>query len=386
MNDYLEKKKLADALRKAQARTAALQGTVLPNTIASPGAQGGGGVYSQPDWVQANWAAPAQQLGLAWMEKGQEERAGAAEAEAEAAKQAEMEAVMQQGASGGTITPEMAIKLQNLGVDAATMKLIMPSKTNLGAVTQAARDPAGIRALVATGTWTKEQGDEALAQLAVDKAADTQTERDQYKWEQQNKAFAPPSPNETDFDRKLALYKSDPETYAAIYGPKGGAGGATTGRYDPAREAQVLKDTAATLRDTISKHGDEMFGVAQTGAALLRKTGSENPGSLIGNIAEAAGTKLESPANAVMRSSAIDATLEQIAKMAPASDTDIRTLLANRANAFQSKESALEFIALMERVADRYKNGRGLFVPGATNPIEDVSEEEMDALMGRGPQ
>lgn len=209
--DYLAKKKLADALRKAQERTAALQGTPMPNTIASPGAQGSGGVYSQPDQVQANWAAPIQGLGLAFMGNRQEQKATEAEAEAEVAKQAEMEAVMQQGSQGGTITPDMAIKLQNLGVDAATMKLIMPSKTNLGAVTQAARDPAGIRALVATGTWTKEQGDEALAQLAADKAAEVEASKAQYKFEQENKSHRPATPRA---ETEIEWAQRDPEGWA----------------------------------------------------------------------------------------------------------------------------------------------------------------------------
>jgi hypothetical protein len=78
-------------------------------------------------------------------------------------------------------------------------------------------------------------------------------------------------------------------------------------------------------------------------------------GGILGTAAEVLGTKFESEANATMRSLGVDAALESIAKLAPASDTDVQMLLRNKPNAFQNKDSALAFVALMRKVADRYK-------------------------------
>lgn len=188
---------------------------------------------------------------------------------------------------------------------------------------------------------------------------------------------AAPQLSALDQERKATM---TPEEWAAYLRGKGGAGGGAggaVGRYNPAREAQVLKSTAQELKSLISTKGEEMFGTGQAVAATAREAG-EQIGGLTGTAIEMLGTKAESPANAAMRAMGIDAALEAVAKMAPASDTDVRMLLRSKPNAFQSKESALAFINLMEKVADRYSIPMG---DQGVAPVEDTSTGADDAYI-----
>lgn len=394
--DYLAKKKLADALRRAQMNTAALQGTPMPNTIASPGAQGGGGVYSQPDQVQANWAAPIQGLGLAFMGNRQEAKAAEAEAEAEAAKQAEMEAVMKQGATGqGTITPEMAIKLQNLGVDAATMKLLMPSKTNLGAVTQAARDPAGIRALVATGTWTKEQGDEALTQLAADKAAEVEASKAQYKFEQDNKSHRPATPRA---ETEIEWAQRDPEGWAKFQKDKARA--AMEGKPAPVNpyEKKFQEEQAKTDVKVLEGGGKVQAGIERADKYLAQLKEAPYDGTkyrLMDDAATVVGLPKPSDYSEEVQMQNQDAkqfhldAMEQMRGFGQVTESEQAIIAATQFDIYDTpgaRQKKMETIRAalvrgMEKVeAARKRAQAGGGVPGVA-PTTDI-DAEIDALMG----
>ncbi len=193
VGEYKTKKKLADALRKRQD---AIAGIEAPPATFETRAQG-----AFPGQVQANWLNPLTQMGTAYFGKKADEKATAAEEEAEAARAAALQQVIAGGSTGENgqpspqqkyLTPENVLAMQGLGIDASTMKLLKEEKPAAGAITQAASSPAGIRSLVEMGIWTPEQGDRALAALESDTARKTQAEREQFDYEQIHKREAPP--------------------------------------------------------------------------------------------------------------------------------------------------------------------------------------------------
>jgi hypothetical protein len=224
-------------------------GPVDTGAIVTPGSSGGEGIYAQPSRVQANWAGPLAQVGMAYMGRGAEKKATEAEDAATAARMGALQQVMGGGVGqGGQLTPEQAVQLQELGIDGATLKLMMPKAANLGAVTQAARDPAGIRALVTTGQWTKEQGDQALAALEADQNKATQAEKDQYMFEQQNKSHRP---TQGRAETEIEWAQRDPEGWAEFQRKKAEA--AMTGKpapvnpYEKKRQEEQAKIDVKTM-------------------------------------------------------------------------------------------------------------------------------------------
>lgn len=366
VGDYNERRAEAEKLRRRQLLMQTMGGKLDTGPLVTPGNE------NFPGQVGINWGGNLAQLGHAFMNRRMDDRVAESEAAETDARNAALQQVLGQvsgQAAGAALSPQQLTQLQDLGVSPEALKHLIPKAPSAGAITQGATSLEGIAAMEATGIITKEQAD----RLREARTQSEQTERERYLFEQENKRFSSKQPKESEADFKLRLLKEDPDSFAKIYGDKtkAGSGGRTSNRYDPAREAVVLGNVADQLEKLITEEGDEMFGTGQTIAAGAREYGSK-VGGVLGTAAEALGTKAESPANAQMRSLGVDAALESVARMAPASDTDVQLLLRNKPNAFQNKESALAFVRLMKVVSERYKN----FIQSP----EDL-DAELDELM-----
>lgn len=227
VGDYRKAQKLAEALRKKEAAIGNL------GVDSSPIVTQGAGAF--PGQVQANYGAPLAQIGLALMGKRAGDKAAEQEEIADTKRMEAINAIMQpapqqnavgNGAAGpatigaGTrqMTPQSVMALQELGFDAPTLKLMQGDKPQLGAITQAATSEAGINALEATGTYSKEQADAARASLKASAAEAEEKEKRLIKYKEDNKKFAPQTPRgmtEQEFAMKY------PEEYRRQQAAKG---------------------------------------------------------------------------------------------------------------------------------------------------------------------
>lgn len=169
-----------------------------------------GGTMSAPGYTQVNYGDAIGKLGAAFMGRGAEKDATSAE---DAAKTAQMEALKNVLGNGSALTPESVMQAEQLGMTPAMMKLVIPEKPSVGAVTQGAATPAGRAALVAMGAITQEQADQMGAAADAGSAAEAKAAQEAYLFEQQNKKFAPQVPR----GMTMAQFaQSDPEGYRAM--------------------------------------------------------------------------------------------------------------------------------------------------------------------------
>jgi hypothetical protein len=109
--------------------------------------------------------------------------------------------------SGGQMSPEDIIKMSQLGIDPATLKLMMPKSPNTGAITQGYSSRAGLEALKAMGVIDQAKFDAGIAALGEDDKA----KRELKAYEQSLKpAPVPRGLTMAEFAR------SDPEGYAKM--------------------------------------------------------------------------------------------------------------------------------------------------------------------------
>ena len=362
---YLAKAKEAErlrALQKAMGATTWDEGTVKT--------QGNGNF---PGQEQVNWGSALGKLGLAFMGRDSEEKAVEAEAAQAEARMAGLKNLL---SGGKELGPEQILQAEQYGVDPATIKLMQGTKPNLGAVTQAAATPAGRAALVQMGTITQEQADQMAAAADAGKSAEAKAAEEAYLFEQNNKRFAPNAPNQPTSEQvKIDLWKTDPKLAAQIYGDKtnAGEGGAGGGRYDRQRELDTLRANTAELRSLIEgPKGDDIFSFGQKAAHTAQNTG-ERIGGITGGVMNAVGIAAETPEAALMRRIGQETALESLAKMAPASDADFRALMRIQANPIQTKEAAMEFIRLAERIVARADAGEFDQAAPAAPSVEDWS-------------
>lgn len=321
-----------------------------------------------PGQEQINWGSALGKLGLAYMGRGAEEKAATAETEAQAAQ---MAAVSDAVAGGGDLTPEKIMQLQQLGIDAPTLKLMQGDKNKLGAITQAYGDRNQLRALLDTGTITQEKYDAALASIEANETAAEKLRREGEAYDQSVKRFAPDGSGPTSEEVKINLWRTDPALAAQVYGDKtaAGEGGGGSKRYDPERQANLALFNADKVEKLINENADEMFGTKQRSVAAINKYNAANPGSILSLGADIAGIPaLESGPNTEMRIAGVNNAIQALALMAPASDTDFMAQLSTQANAIQSEEGARAVLKTIREAAEIYRKG-GSMNPGvATTP------------------
>jgi len=284
VNDYKTKMKLAQQLRARQ--QAMLNADIDTGPIVTQG-QG-----AAPTQVQANpWGALAK-LGTAYFAGQAGKNATAAEQEANDARMQALQGIMGQGAGaqgagnapgqpagfGGAqqqLTPEKALQLQDLGVDAGLVKAMMPKADALGAMAQAANTRQGRAFLVAAGKMTKEQKDSIDAEELAGEEEKLKAKKTEYLFEQANKTFAPTqgrAPSELEFAM------AHPEEYAAAMKAKNAGKGANSPYEKKAAEEQAKQDVAlvggeSKLQrglDTVNKFIEENKKKPYTSGATYR--------------------------------------------------------------------------------------------------------------------
>jgi len=370
VGDYKTKKLLAEKLRDRQKTLLGSQVDMGP--IVTPG-QG-----AAPTQIQANpWGAIAN-LGMSYLGAKAGQKAEAAEQEAQQARMQALEGLMgqqgagnapgQPGALGGgprKLNVQELMQLSDLGLPDQVLKKIAPDDPSLGAITQAAATPQGIDALVATGVWTKEQGDAAKAagKQAMIEARDA--ELDLYKQKKQiDQQYRPPTAGRgpTAFDQKLALYKNDRETYNALFGDKapGAAGGKGKSKGDPVAENNKMRKQVDEAERLIQDPKNaKMFSQGQRNVGAIIDWKNQNPGNLLPLLANTVAGPMEHPGAAALRRLGTEQAFARVKELYPASNSDIALARSLAANINQSPEAAQAYIDQMRYMMDEYPEAFG---------------------------
>ncbi len=425
VGDYKKKQKIVEALKRQQAALAGADfGPANTETRAS-------GAF--PGMTQANWGSALAKLGAGFLGGRAADKEATAEEEAQAARMAALKNIFNpttEPATGVTppptdpnnepmgigamqaqqnaapapgpqepfeLTPEKIMALQEMGVDPSVYQHLLPEKPALGAEAQAAATKAGRKILVLRGRMTQAQADEMDAAEDAASAKSIEDEKAMLKYKAGLEYHAPTGnsrdkvlgdmyaslanmpPGTPEYQAQMARIQQFEQLNDA---ESAGAGGKGAGRYDPAREAAKIGDVAGQLTALIDKHGEEMFSYPQKLYKAAQDIGQENPGEYIPKILQAAGTTMESPANTVMRTLGIETTLESIAKLAPASDADIRLLLSKMPSAYNSEAGARAVITEMLRIKAKFESGgygAADAVPGAP-AAGGAADEDAQAL------
>ena len=365
---WVEKAGVAEALRRRADKYGATpsQGTTI-NTAAS-------GAF--PGMTQVDWGGIMGNALNSYQTASSDKEATAAESESSAAQQAALAQMMSE-VEGGSLTMDQAINLQQLTGQDYTGMVQKPAAA--GAVLQSLGEvPPYITAKVRQGEPLTQEDYTAIEEYRVKLSADKNTrEAELHRLNAEADAAnrAPPKPIKptNSLEQLKAQYTTQvmsgdqagadqtakfiQDLVVASTPPKAASGaGGKGGRFNQARQMKTLRGAIDSLTELISKEGDEMFSLGQAGSKGLQEYGENNPGSILGQTASAFGTKYEHPSNTKMRAMGIESALEEVAKMAPASDADMRMLLKKAPNAYQSKEGALAFIEHAERL---YQNVMG---------------------------
>jgi len=210
VGEYTSKTK--EAQRKAKMAEALQKMALTPQsgTIDSGGYSAvmpDGTVMNTPGQQQVNYGGVLSGLGAAFLGNKAEENAATAETEAQNARMEALKGMI--GSGGATLTPEQVIQLDGLGLDANTMKLMMPKETPFGALSQGTNTKAGIALAESLGKITPETASQMRAALDAQENAD----KEKYVFEQHNKTFAPDRPR----GMTMAEWaRTDPEGFAAM--------------------------------------------------------------------------------------------------------------------------------------------------------------------------
>lgn len=199
VGQYLQATEDAEKAKRRQKAMAALQ--IDGGPIVTPAHD------NFPGQVQANWAGNLAKLGLAYFGRKAEDTVAEKEKEATAARSGALTDIMSQTEASGKMNQDQMLALEQLGVDPAMIKLMQPKEPNLGAITQGAESLAGIEALLSQKKITPEDAERFRAALKQKEA----NERDRYKFEEQNQAFAPVQPRA---ESEIEFAQRDPEGYA----------------------------------------------------------------------------------------------------------------------------------------------------------------------------
>lgn len=198
-SDYQQKKLLAEALRRKAERFSTMQGND-PVSV-TRGARG------MPDIAQVNYGGILSNALGGYMGAKKTEEAAQADEDVKATKSAALSKLL---GTGKDLTPaqmaQFGSEYDAPELQTAALRQMMPQRMNSAAVAQAASSPAGIRALVQMGVWSKDQGDASLAELNSERDAAHQQSRDDYLFEQQNKALSPKTG--LTFEQQMALARA----------------------------------------------------------------------------------------------------------------------------------------------------------------------------------
>lgn len=358
VDEYRRQKLLAEKLRKQEAAYGGMGGYDPVNVTRGSG--GGAGVYQQPDIIQANpWGAIGQVAG-GWLGGKAADKAAQTETDAMAARAAAMDEIL---GEEGTIDPQKAIRLQELGIDVNPADFMVKPKTaSPGAVIQAVQaglppdivakigrgedlTPDEIKAVQAAqqSKYDRELADKIrLKQTAAPSTASTKP----LTPEQQKGALTAQWLAATDPAEKQRL-KAELDSLTSLTASAKPMSAHEMKAFDAAATRKAAADGALTALDNLevqfSKEGaDSLYSLDQIAANALIDISSGSEGMLAGAL-NTLGRGISNETTAAVQSLTTEAVVGEMSKLGGNdSQQELTKMRQMYPDGIMPRESALE--------------------------------------------
>jgi hypothetical protein len=410
--DYDAKKRLVEQLKRRE--TALSKVDTGPSSIVTPAS----GAF--PGMTQANWGGALAKLAQGYLGGKATEDEAAATTDAENSRLAAIQNLLHPQASAppmgqspgidpvtgvpseGTpqpaagasaepdITPDMLVKLQHLGVDPRTITPFIHKPTPLAAKAQAAATKAGRKVMVLSGDMTQAESDALDAQDLADEQRKLQNEKDLKKYEAGVAYHAPPGL--TAAEQEKWMYEHDRPNWELRYGKSGAAGKSGNVKLTPAEIVQRTRAVVSQLKGlTERKEGDPM-GKVDTYGNIVGSVLDEfnNP------LSKAAGSMMSNATGIQAKNLRIDAVINEVQKLVPASNADFSALLGRYTSVITNPKAFAQFAQdFEEKMAKNFDaNGKYIGVDADKAPANRANftvehsdnttqDDEIDRLMGK---
>jgi len=208
--DFRKKKMLLEALRRRQT---ALSATPDMAATVSTGATG-----AYPGSTQVNYGGILANAAKAFANARVNRQADATEAEMQAAREQALSEITPESVE--RLTPQQALRLQEMGVDVGALKAFQPKKEPIANLMQHLGEFTEVDAPMLAQLYGQ---DEAQIRTMIQSAAANKKAADQAAFEREKtlKTLGIQPPKKSEFE----LYQENPEAYAKFAALKGSAGG-----------------------------------------------------------------------------------------------------------------------------------------------------------------